>query len=141
MRHIGRFSLCNDGGTGEVHRVSLAVAIESANGNFLSIACTLPFRLGLIIFFKLLLCRFCGLLFAYCRRVFLLRTSQDQLGEEGLHSLKFAKSSEEDGELSQQSSKQRSRARLHLAVSSLKGQSTEDSVSVQNVSSVRLVRP
>ena len=65
---------------------------------------------------------------------FFLRTSQDQLGEEGLHSLKFSKSSGEDGELLQQS-KQRSRARLHLAVSSLKGQSTEDNVSIQNVTS------
>ena len=65
---------------------------------------------------------------------FSLRTSVDQLGEEGLHSLKFAKSSREDGELLQQR-KQRSRARLHLVVSSLKGQSTEDNVSMQIVSS------
>ena len=65
---------------------------------------------------------------------FFLRTSQDRLGEEGLHSLKFAKSSGEDGGLLQQR-KQRSRARLHLAVSSLKGQSTGDNVSIQNLPS------
>lgn len=62
---------------------------------------------------------------------FFLRTSQDQLGEEELHSLKFGKSSGEDGELLQQR-KQRARSRLHLAVSSLKGQSTEDNVSIQS---------
>lgn len=61
---------------------------------------------------------------------FFLRTSENQLGEEGLHGLKFSKSSAEDGELLQQR-KQRARTRLHLAVSSLKGQSTEDNVSIQ----------
>ena len=71
LRCIGRFSLCDDGGTGQVHRVTLAVAIESANWHFVSVACTLPFRLGLTSFLKMLLCRFCGLLFVYCRLVFL----------------------------------------------------------------------
>ena len=64
---------------------------------------------------------------------FFHRTSEDQLGEEELHSLKFAKSSGDDGELLRQS-KQRARSRLHLAVSSLKGQSTEDNVSIQSSS-------
>lgn len=71
LRCIGRFSLCDDGGTGQVHRVTLAVAIESANWLFVSVACTLPFRLGLTSFLKMLLCRFCALLFVYCRLVFL----------------------------------------------------------------------
>ena len=64
---------------------------------------------------------------------FFLRTSEDELGEEGLQSIKVAKSSGQDGELLRQS-KQRSRARLHLAVSSLKGQPTEDYVSIQKAS-------
>lgn len=131
LRCIVRFLLCDDGGTGEVHRFSLAVAKESANWHFLSVACTHPFRFGLTNFLNWSCCC-AGFAVCYSFTVdvcFFLRTSEDQLGEEGLQSLKFAKSSGTDGGLSQQS-KQRSRARLHLAVSSLKGQPTENYVSI-----------
>ncbi|KAL9974576.1 hypothetical protein ACROYT_G011627 [Oculina patagonica] len=58
------------------------------------------------------------------------RTSGDQAGVEGLQSFNFAQFCSSNRRLLQQN-RQRPRARLHLALSSLKGQSTEDNATLQ----------
>ena len=59
----------------------------------------------------------------------ILRSSDDQAGVEELHGVDFFKSCTANGDLSQDKHRSSCRARLHLALSSLKGQPTEDNVS------------
>ena len=80
------------------------------------------------------------MIFAYLNACFFIRTSA---GEEGLHNLNLAQSCAPATKRTLlKQSRQRSigRTRLHLALSSLKGQPTERNVSIEKVSSILAFR-